>query len=181
MDRVKNLRFFKSKKKETYSFNTGSFKANTLLTMKNSARTYTNVDGAFVSSISVVWSDIGWISSIPKSRSSCAWIIELWSFFDRRYRGTIHLGKAPWFETERPARCIHSAVSSRAMCNDIAFTDRRGHCGITITCHKLFTNTRCPSRRHTRTRGREKRRGSAGGWEPRAAMHGERFWIVGAR
>jgi len=52
MARVKNC--ISSKEKKTYNFNTGSFKANTLLTMKNSAGTYTNVDGAFVPSIFAV-------------------------------------------------------------------------------------------------------------------------------
>lgn len=75
---------------------------------------------------------------------------------------------------QRPARYIHSAVSSRAMCNDVASVHwpPRGRSGITITCRKLFTNTRPKPKAHMHG-GRERRdearqeggyRGGHGAW-----------------
>lgn len=89
--------------------------------------------------------------------------------------------KLLWFETERLAeRCIHSAMSSRAMCNDIAFTDRRGRGGITITCRKLFTNTRPKPKAHTHGKegvGRDRARWKDGYRGLRCTGNNSGWWV----
>lgn len=132
--------------KETCSFNTGSFNTNILLTMKNFTRMFTNADGVFVPSRYIRGIIVYGVNLVYPAVPAANYP---WSFFDRAVIAVQYTPRKPlWFETERLARCIHSAVSSRAMCNDVSFTDRRGRGGITITCRKLFTNTRAKPKAH---------------------------------
>lgn len=111
--------------------------------MKNFARTFTNADGAFVPSRyirGIIVYGVNLVYPEVPAANYQAMIVIVVQYTPR---------KPLWFETKRLARCIHSAVSSRAMCNDVSFTDRRGRGGITITCRKLFTNTRAKPKAHT--------------------------------
>lgn len=75
------------------------------------------------------------------------------------------------------ARCLH------ARCNDIAFTDRRGHCGITITYHKLFTNTRFKPKAHTHEeeKRRDEARREGENRELRCTGNDSGQWVPGSR